>query len=87
MGRSKWKLYYIDYFLLNNIIYKKNNIVITKRSSNIPFLLNNKKIFIYNGIWKKSFNIDNDLSAYKFGSFSLTKSIGKSIHAKKKKRR
>ncbi len=87
MVRAKWKVPFIDYNLLKNIIKnKKRSIIRTKsRSSIILQSFIGLVIQVYTGQKYINVYINETMIGHKLGEFAFTRKIGR-IHQKKEKK-
>ncbi len=87
MVRSKWKVPFIDYNLLDIIISNKaRSIIKTKaRSSIILQSFIGLVMSVYNGRAYNKIYIDEKMVGHKLGEFSFTRKLGR-IHEKKTKK-
>lgn len=76
--RSKWKGNFADVSLVNGLKVFNKGLTVTH-----DFL--NKRVLVYNGLKFVSIAVKESMLGHKFGEFILTKSLGGSIHTKKKK--
>jgi ribosomal protein S19 len=74
MSRSKWKGMFCNLKLFKFPL--KKNLKIWSRSSNIPFFLLGKIVFVHNGKDFRKIFITREKIGYKFGEFSFTRKLG-----------
>lgn len=84
MSRAAWKVPYIPNLFLSNLFKKAKNLNVWDRSAIISPLFVNRRFRVHNGIWLLTLNVKSGMVGHKFGEFSFTKRMGKSIHIKKK---
>ena len=82
--RSKWKYFYCDFKLIQQVLKVKKKILYSRKSTILPIFLS-KTIFVYNGIIFRKIVIRNQHLFHKFGEFSFSKKIA--VHYKKNKSR
>lgn len=73
MGRSKWKIPFLDLCFNNKNFLANKNIKIWSRKSVIPAFLIGKQVSVYNGQKFKKILINRDIVGYKFGDFCSSK--------------
>lgn len=87
MARSKWKVPFVNYNLLNTIVKNQNRTIIrTKsRSSTILQSFIGLVFEVYSGRTYNKVYIDEKMVGHKLGEFVFTRKIGR-IHEKKGKK-
>lgn len=87
MTRSLWKVPFVDYNLINNIISNKNihSLKTKSRSTIILQSFVGLTIHVYTGLIYKKVFITQDMVGRKLGEFAFTRKIGY-IHKKKDKK-
>ncbi len=87
MVRSKWKVPFVDYNLLKNIIKNKKRFVIRTKSRSSIILQSfiGLVIQVYTGRKYVNVYVNEKMVGCKLGEFSFTRKIGK-IHQKKEKK-
>ncbi len=86
MTRSFWKIPFIHYKLLDDIIKKNNFIKTHSRASIIIESFIGRTILVYNGHKYKKVLITENMVGHKLGEFAYTRKIG-IIHSDKFERR
>lgn len=87
MVRSKWKVPFIDYNLLKNIIKNKKRFIIRTKSRTSVILQSfiGLVIQVYTGRKYINVYINEKMIGHKLGEFAFTRRIGR-IHQKKEKK-